>query len=782
MADQDYPDLYEAMEGSIQRVGNAALAYEQTLGGGKSDSVPVNGYPPQKTIEGRLSDMVDSKSLEGIFTTTAAGLAATKGTGDTNRYFRIASSDATYETRYINNAGVAVVVGSQMSSLADNLTINKDKNFPLQQKTRGGVTSAANTTVNKFLLAVKVLGPIESIAGKYFRLAYMQNGADISGNADNGIILEEFDAATYAATGTATIIHHHTNDPASYDRAAGGIQTFTITPVSRPELSFVFTVNCSDMPASGTIINMSQSNSQAYSWIIDPSCMSPINKISASGLDSLQINKDKNFPLVPKTRGGTTSAANATVNKFLLGVKVIGPKELIDGKYFRLAYFQNGADISGNTVNGVIIEEFDAATYAATGTAVQIHNYTDAPANYDRAAGGVQTFTITPAQRQALSFVVTVNCSDMPPIGTPINMYSQPTAQGYSWIIEPACMFPINKIGGDTSSSTGVYYEWDQGTQRVGYAYRSGQYLYKVVFGVNGYNNLPNIREIYRAPYVADPSVAAWTLLSLATTDYFPPMVVAAVNDGDGGSAIYTGGNHGAAGDDSGGQTARCINFKLYADGKLISGGGNVSGWATHLNAQVVNELLAYNTISLGRYVLRQSFAVDMSGAGMELHCQVTAYEAITVSTDNGPQAYFGGFQDTMLMLGGQNTQRDPLDTSISSGSRTDYPKAWCLLTKSANGTMACWMDRDFGIGDGRYVAPTSPFIRGPGPARGKFYHAAVASATAALSSGQGYEWRGGYHFIADTVDATFDTSMAITLGRTTRMVSAYRNGSFEVM
>lgn len=742
------------------------------------DTVVINGIP-KPTLKKIYTEFLASM---GTYQTVADGLAATSGTGTSNRFFTVPASGDLFETRYRNDNGTAVEISSVLSSLADSITINKGKAAPLRQMTRGGITSVANTTVNKFLLAVKVIGPIESIAGKYFRLAYFQNGADISGNADNGITIEEFDAATYAATGTATIIHHHTNEPASYNRAAGGIQTFTVTPVSRQELSFVVTVNCSDMPASGTAINLSQTGSQAYSWIIDPSCMSPINKIGGSGLDSLQINKDKNFPLQQKTRGGITSPANLTVNKFLLAVKVIGPSELISGKYFRLAYFQNGADISGNQVNGMIIEEFDAATYAATGTAVQIHYYTDAPASYDRAAGGVQTFTITPRARPGLVFVITVNCSDMPPSGTPVNMYSQTAAQAYSWIIDPSCMTPINKIGGDTSSSTGVFYEWDQATQRVSYSYRSAQYLYKVVFGVNGYNNLPNIREIYRAPFVSDPSVAAWTLLSLATTDYFPPMVVAANANGDGGAPLYTGGNHGAAGDDSGGQTARCINFKVFADGKLISHGGNVSGWASHLNALVVNELFAYNTITLGRYVLRQTFAVDMSGAGLELHCRVTAYEGVTVSTDNGPQAYFGGFQDTMLMLGGQNTQRAALDTSVSSGAKADYPDAWCLLTKSANGTFACWMDRNYGVGDGRYVAPTASFIRGPGPARGKFYHAAVAASSAVLSAGQGYEWRGGYHFFTDTEDSTFDTTMAITLGRETRLVTGYRNATFEIV
>jgi len=111
MADQDYPHQYEAMEQSVERVGNAALAYEQTLGGAKDVLVPVNGYPPQKTVEGRLAAMVDERSLEPVVTTTAAGLLVTRGTGNTNRFFRVPSSDPEIlETRYRNDAGVATKI------------------------------------------------------------------------------------------------------------------------------------------------------------------------------------------------------------------------------------------------------------------------------------------------------------------------------------------------------------------------------------------------------------------------------------------------------------------------------------------------------------------------------------------------------------------------------------------------------------------------------------------------------------------------------------------------
>ena len=59
MADQDYPNLYADMEESAQRTRAAAIAFEHVLGGPEADLVPVNGYPDQPTIAGRIKTRVD---------------------------------------------------------------------------------------------------------------------------------------------------------------------------------------------------------------------------------------------------------------------------------------------------------------------------------------------------------------------------------------------------------------------------------------------------------------------------------------------------------------------------------------------------------------------------------------------------------------------------------------------------------------------------------------------------------------------------------------------------
>lgn len=73
MADQDYPNLYADMEASAVRTRNAAIAFEHVLGGPEADMVPVNGYPDQPTISGRVK-----KAIETLTAPVNAAIEAAK--------------------------------------------------------------------------------------------------------------------------------------------------------------------------------------------------------------------------------------------------------------------------------------------------------------------------------------------------------------------------------------------------------------------------------------------------------------------------------------------------------------------------------------------------------------------------------------------------------------------------------------------------------------------------------------------------------------------------------
>ncbi|WP_338799440.1 hypothetical protein V9K81_06800 [Pseudomonas monteilii] len=320
-----------------------------------------------------------------------------------------------------------------------------------------------------------------------------------------------------------------------------------------------------------------------------------------------------------------------------------------------------------------------------------------------------------------------------------------------------------------------VYYEYDATTKRVSYSYFSDGDAFKVTIGPNGHNELPNIISIQKAEKPVDLASASWKLLSSARTDYLPPMVFMAAKDGDGARAFYTGGAHGGDGGGGGDRTAKNTKWSVMIDGREVI--ATSSGYAKELRGIVINELMAYNTVSSGRYAIRQSFMLDMTDSGTEVSAEVKALEPVVVLTDNGPQAYFGGFTESQMIVDSKLPGRTPLDPSAVSGRRDQYERAWLLLMKSRDGTMACWVDRGFEAGDGRYVAPTSSFIRGGGKGRAKFYNAIVAAKKTSLSAGDSYRWRGGYHFFADTQGDGFDTRTELTIGGERRSVLVTHEG-----
>lgn len=707
----------------------------------------------------------------GVWENTTVGLAGTIS----GQYFSVPSADASeYLILYKNNVGVAQEIKRYPSSAITSQTVNKGKIFPQRSMTRAGITSSASTTLNNLMLDVKVIGPAAAINGKYFKIAYFQNEASLGGDNDHGLVIQEFDAATYAATGTPTDIHHYNDVAPTIDRA-GGVQTFVVTPKLRPELRVVVTIDAAALPAAGSAINAyNNSANPAWSWIIDPACY-----LATTTYDNLTVNQARNMPLRVKTRAGTTSVENQTLNRLLLDVKVIGPATEIAGKYFRISYWQNEALVGGTQWHGLILEEYDAATYAATGTPTVIHHYTNTPATIDR-AGGVQTFVMTPFARPNLRFVITIDAAYLPAAGTTIDANSSNTRQAWSWIIDPSNYMPVSMPAPQTDAlKSGVYYTLSSGLLTV--AWQSGSLLYRLRFGPNGKNSLPNIIGIDRAP-AGDPALATWTQINTATTDYLPPLVFSADANGDGGPVIYTGGNHGSDGAAGGSNTAQNVMYKLLADNQPLP--SNASGYAASINILIVNELMAYNTITLTRYCLRQTFHVAIRAGSMEVLTEHKALEAITVTGDNGPQAVTIGYQGTQLIYGGSNTARVTFSADLTSGAKSSYPNAWALvLMDGTNGQQVSWMDRSYGIGNGAQVGAANPYIRGGTGSNTKYYHAAIAGVPLAMAAGASYKWRGGYCWQAPGLQpAGFDSFFVHHRGGKAVPAYGFSDASFSII
>jgi hypothetical protein len=674
----------------------------------------------------------DSAQLNGgVYANTAAGIAATAA----GEYFSTISPDsAEYLILYLNSSGAAAEQKRYPSAQVDSRTINQSKGFPFKQMSRGGVVSTANVILNNLILDVRVLGAATLLDGKYFRIAMLQNDAVIGGNADQGIVLEEFDAATYVSTGTAVTIHNHTDAPADIIRS-GGVQTFVVSPAARAGLRFIITINAAFLPAAGLAVNALTSERQHYSWIIDPNAYQPIGGLGSS----LLVNKGSVYPQRKMTRNSVTSDAPAAFMSCVLSAEVHGARP---GKYYRIAYFKNGTSALPGPADGWLVEEIDALNYAtAANPALVVINYTDA-GTPSLARDGIQTIRLESTVVTGLYIKLSIDTTALPAYGTPIGS-NQTFQAGYSYIIDPSnYTLATAPIG----SGDAMPVKWSISSNVLRAAWASAGRCFRMTFGLLGVNQLPNLITQEGAAG-SDLANAVWSQLSTTGSDYLPPFQVSADANGDGGALAFTGGSHGSNGDATGAPTARNMLYRIYADETAVSSG---SGSAQCVNVQVINEVQAYNTKTAGRYVLRQSFNINFRPWGMEVVADVTPLENIHVITDYALQAITFGWQGTQLVLGGNNTERVPfINAQNNSGLKSANPNAWALvLQHPTNGQMTLWMDRGYEAGDGRYVNAGAPLLRGE--ATTKWYLGAVlpplvGSGTGqAFSAGTGYKYRAG--------------------------------------
>jgi len=263
--------------------------------------------------------------------------------------------------------------------------------------------------------------------------------------------------------------------------------------------------------------------------------------------------------------------------------------------------------------------------------------------------------------------------------------------------------------------------------------------MLRLTVGPNGFNALPNVVSI-ESSACGDPAKAAWTFVNGGSTDWLPPLTVQAVENGDGGRMVYTGGNHGSSGSASGARTAANVGYQVLGvrDG--------ASGWAESLTMLIDNELAAFNTIGQRRAV-RQSFSLQITPGAVDVSALVTALERVEVLTDNALQMTTHGYQETVSFGG----ERMPFGLGLTSGPSATDRASTAEFASAANGLQLSWMDRAFGVGDGRYVAPDQPLIRMSANGRSsKAYHAAVLGTRLALEAGESYAWRGGYQWRAN--------------------------------
>lgn len=613
----------------------------------------------------------------------------------------------------------------------DALRVNAGKDYPLKQMTRAGVTSPVNSVWNALLLDVKVHG---AEPGKLYRLQYQRNDYNDSGW---GWIITEHDESTYETTdsGYVQINSYLSVGQPSIDRS-GGVQTITVTPQYRPWMRFVITLDAGSLPPKGQVVG-----GDSWTWVINPACyFKVVNPSDLPYLNSATINAGKTFPFLRKTRGGITSSEQFTWNNWLLDVKVHGA---VPGKFYKIAWFQNEAVLANTNGWHWVIQEFDSSSFESSGVDTIIHRSSDESPAIVR-NGGLQLVSVKPKLRPSMRFDITIDGNALPTAGTAVNSYSSSGALGWSYIIDPICYVISDDVNPVASWWDGSGVRWIIDTDGLTVMWREGEKVKRLVFGKKGPNQLPDIKSLYFADWSFESEPTAWTQIMDTSSggDFIPPFIFRAVNDGDGGARIYTGGNHGSDGNVGGVPTARNISFMIMPDGQHATTG---SGFAKYVQVLIVNEIMAYNTITLDRYPLRQIVKCFITAGSLEIENINSVTENVEFEQDNGPQTITNGFKGTQLFLGKLNS-RGVFNSTANSGSKSANPDVWGVSFKDpSNGQLVAWMDREYEAGDGRYVPSNSPFIRGGGASNQKFYHAVIVNMTVPLSAGASYRWRGGW-------------------------------------
>lgn len=778
------------------------LLSSEDLANGKLDvktiGVAANG-DDQTDVTSRLGEVYPtlSKALRLIFgvgglpatafSTYSAMLASSLVNGD----YAIVTSDTnnTLIGMYEKIAGSWVRSKYDYSQLIRNygyLNLNSGADFPLKQETRNGVKSQPNTSLNNFLLDAQVINADPS---KVYRVAYFQNGAVLNGVAANNWNIEEIPLSTLATSDAASTIIRY-SDAGSQPQIIrnSGLQTVTLTSASRVGVKVVLTVDTGRLPTAGSAVNPSGSSaSTGWSFIIDPvnyltADYDIIRKNDLKPLNALTINSGKEYPFTSKSRDGVSSANIAFFTDVILDVKI---SNATPDHYYTIGYFKNGYDGLGvDNLDGWIIKKADIPTFNTRDGSYAVVYYTDTVENLTR-DGKIQKVTLKAPSPNTEIIEIVLDTSKLATYGTPYNINDK-TKAGWSWIIDPVCYSYAGAINAVTLNGRMQYIK--NTANQISIVWEDKSCLRKLVIGKNGYNNLPNIIGVAHAP-LAPLDSAVFTVVNFGTTDWLPPLVLKAVNNGDAHPKVYTGGNHGSDGGAGGKLTARNLAYEIYADGVLLDSTKNITGYASDLKLVMVNELCGYNTIGDAavsaiptRYIARQTFALDFKNGALSVDANVTALEDIILEGDNGVQVTSLNYADTMMYVGGSTKDFITFSQYTDSGTKTLYPNAWALLLRSQYGTQVSWMHRNYEAGDGRYVAASSPYIRGGNASTNpKVYHAVVAGIEAPIASGSSYKWRGGYTW-ADTVQtASLKALFTVNDDGNTKIATVYNNGDYSV-
>ncbi len=230
----------------------------------------------------------------------------------------------------------------------------------------------------------------------------------------------------------------------------------------------------------------------------------------------------------------------------------------------------------------------------------------------------------------------------------------------------------------------------------------------KISFKKFSVNQLFALHGIYRkaASAINPAKFSGGTTISAADTDWIGPYIMRAVNNGDGSSKQYTGGAHSSDNNaTTGNPTAVTESYEVYVDGAKLSADGDYTG--NVVDIYVRNKIMAYNTRTVGRYVLMELVHYKIIGSVIHVNVDIIPLEDIVIEEYYGQQAV-SLYYESVLYPQGQHAAGQLTNTANDSGPKLSYFVDTFILSKGTE-KLIVEHDNTKNLGRRRFVPLDAP-------------------------------------------------------------------------
>lgn len=473
--------------------------------------------------------------------------------------------------------------------------------------------------------------------------------------------------------------------------ANNGIQTHCLTAQSPYKEKVVITLNYDYLAE----INDFQTHSgfPSYQNRIAKQCLIPRSFVNYDDVlfDSVTLNKGKDFPLVISD----TVTNKDELTKALLDIKVMNARKNHD---YKVRYItKNQHDFFSDLI---LIHRINRETNAETslfGTRKVIYPISN--------RNGVSTLVLD-AEDGNETVILTVDYSEIKDGFIPLqddidtNVWQRNKIHPSQIVLEND--IPTNE---NSNPNKSLYINYSQSSETVKVTAKGGlnhdieldfckvkpNDLMAVWYGKIGKNS---------DPY---PSSISSSVVNLGSgSDWIGPYVVKAVNDGDDGGRMYTGGSHSKENTMTGDATARTKRYKIFVDGVMLT--TDFNGYANSFELIVENEIMGYNTRNSNRYILLEKVHYSMVDSELKVKVDIIPLEDIVIEEYYGMQIVSGGL-DRVYYLGGENGDDDvPQGSYEAHNSGENNFVDTMLINKDGVGGVFMKMDKTCGLGLGEYM------------------------------------------------------------------------------